>query len=179
MANVTPHCSEPFSYTLQLTDHDDARRVHQIVKDGISVNNFDEVVRQTRCPKIYVVRKGTEVLYVGYADQHMGSRLRYGLNPKHQKGYHGYGWKGEDEVELLVWVFDRFPDGTKKGEPYYTRYKRLIECVEAEIVYRVKEATGEWPKYQQEIHFGNDDADIVEIVTDKIMGYLCIFSTLN
>jgi hypothetical protein len=177
MMNTPPQYSGPFQYTLHLAPHDtDARKIRRIEKGGSCIKNFDKEVCQGRCPKIYIVRKGTDIFYVGYADQHIGSRLRYGLNPKHQKGYHGYGWKGEEDVELFVWVFEPFKTAIKKGDPNYDEYKRLVECVEAEIVFRIKSETGKWPLYQQEIHFGNDSAEVVKEITNKIIDYLSILA---
>ena len=43
-------------------------------------------------------------------------------------------------AELLVWCF---PDATSEQ----------VEAVEAELVYYIREKTGQWPKYQMEIHF--------------------------
>ena len=177
MIKTPPKYSDPFRYTLHLAQHGiDARKICRIEKEGICIKNFDKDVRQGRCPKIYIVRKGKDVLYVGYADKHIGSRLRYGLYPKNQKGYHGYGWKGEEDVELFVWVFEPFKTAIKKGDPGYDEYKRLVECIEAEIVFRIKSVTGKWPLYQQEIHFGNENEEVVEVVASDIIKYLSILA---
>jgi hypothetical protein len=174
--NTRPKYSGPFRYTLHMADHNEARKVCSIEKEGACIKNFDKEVCQGRRPKIYIVRKGTAILYVGYADQHIGSRLRYGLNPKHQKGYRGYGWKGEEDVELFIWVFEPFKTAIKKGDPDYDKYKRLVECIEAEIVFRIKSTTGKWPLHQQEIHFGNEHEEVVEVVASDIIKYLSILA---
>jgi len=69
------------------------------------------------------------------------TRLRYGFKAAGEKGYYGYKWKDKiTEAELLVWCFS---GSTPKH----------IEAIEAELVYFIREKTGQWPKYQMEIHF--------------------------
>jgi len=93
-----------------------------------------------KLPKLYVVRNGKEIYYVGITTQNIRDRLRQGFNAKGEHGYYGYKWKDQDTVELLVWSF---PDSTKHH----------VEAIEAELVYFIRERTGNWPKYQMEIHF--------------------------
>ena len=63
-----------------------------------------------------------------------------GFGAKGEHGYYGYKWKDLQEVELLVW---NFPGSTQD----------YVESIEAELVYIIREKTGNWPKYQMEIHF--------------------------
>ena len=93
-----------------------------------------------KLPKLYVVKNGKEFYYVGITTQNIKERLRQGFNAKGEHGYHGYKWQNQDSVELLVWSF---PDNTKD----------YVEAIEAELVYFIREKTGDWPKYQMEIHF--------------------------
>jgi len=66
--------------------------------------------------------------------------LRQGFAAKGEHGYHGYKWKDQNTAELLIWGF---PDSAPEH----------VEAIEAELVYFIREKTGEWPKYQMEIHF--------------------------
>jgi len=91
-------------------------------------------------PKLYVVKHGSEIYYVGITCQDIRKRLRYGFSATGKHGYHGYKWKDQDTVELLIWSF---PDSTQE----------YVEAIEAELVYFIREKTGKWPKYQMEIHF--------------------------
>ena len=93
-----------------------------------------------KLPKLYIVKHGKGICYVGITSQDIRKRLRYGLSAKGEHGYYGYKWKDLDEVELLIWSF---PGSA-------TDY---VEAVEAELVYFIREKTGKWPKYQMEIHF--------------------------
>ena len=91
--------------------------------------------------KLYVVKEGKYICYVGITSQPMSSRLRIGFIDDGHYGYHGYKWKDKlKQAELLVWDFP----GTAKDS---------IEAIEAELVYYIREKTGSWPKYQMEIHF--------------------------
>jgi len=90
--------------------------------------------------KLYVVKHADEIYYVGMTKQDIRSRLRMGFKAKGEHGYHGYKWKSQEEVEFLIW---NFPGKTRD----------YIEVIEAELVYFIREKTGNWPKHQMEIHF--------------------------
>lgn len=92
-----------------------------------------------KLPKLYVVKQGKVIYYVGITSQDIRKRLRYGFSAQGKHGYHGYKWKDLDTAELLVWSF---PGKTTD-----------VEAIEAELVYLIRERTGKWPKYQMEIHF--------------------------
>jgi len=91
-------------------------------------------------PKLYIIKRGKEIYYVGITIQDIRKRLRQGFSAQGEHGYHGYKWKNEDKVEVLIWCF---PDSAPKH----------VEAIEAELVYFIREKTGNWPKYQMEIHF--------------------------
>lgn len=92
------------------------------------------------CPKLYVVKQGQEIIYVGITKQDIRKRLRYGITARGEHGYNGYKWKRLTEVELLIWTF---PGGKIED----------TEAIEGEVVYFIRDRTGKWPKYQMEIHF--------------------------
>ena len=78
---------------------------------------------------------------MGITSQAMSSRLRGGFIDNGHYGYHGYKWKDEiKQAELLVWSF-------------VDKTKDCVEAIEAELVYYIRNETGNWPKYQMEIHF--------------------------
>ena len=101
-------------------------------------------------PKLYVVKRANEIYYVGITTQDIRKRLRQGFSAKGEHGYHGYKWKDQDEVELLIWCFRD------------TTTRDYVEAVEAELVYLIREKTGKWPKYQMEIHFHRTSGDQLE-----------------
>ena len=91
--------------------------------------------------KLYIIKDSEHICYVGITSQSMSSRLRIGFNDDGHYGYHGYKWKDKlDEAELLIWSF---PDKSKD----------FVEAIEGELVYYIRKETGNWPKYQMEIHF--------------------------
>ena len=92
-----------------------------------------------KSPKIYLVGKDKAIHYVGITTQSIAARLRYGMNPKHSKGYHGYKWRKDNGNHcLVVWVMDKNTN---------------VEAIEAEIVFLIRKNKNQWPKHQTEIHF--------------------------
>jgi len=91
--------------------------------------------------KLYVIRDDKNICYVGITSQPISSRLRVGFIDDGHYGYHGYKWKDKlKQAELLVWALPN-------------RARDSVEAIEGELVYYIREKTGNWPKYQMEIHF--------------------------
>ena len=105
-----------------------------------------------KLPKLYVVKQGKVIYYVGITSQDIRKRLRYGFSAQGKHGYHGYKWKDLDTAELLVW---NFPDRTLD-----------VEAIEAELVYFIREKTGKWPKYQMEIHFHQASKPALQVAVE-------------
>ncbi len=107
--------------------------------------------------KLYVVLAGKEVWYVGEAHCSMQVRMRRGFTAyrhwlKHKTkrgGYGGYKWIPEftkkKSARVHVFVFDEKFDDDREA----------IEAIEGELVFLIRQRTGGWPKYQNEIHFTN------------------------
>lgn len=108
-----------------------------------------------KLPKLYVVKHGGEVCYVGITKQDIRTRLRYGLNAKGENGYWGYKWRGLDEVELLIWTFPESEIGN-------------VEAIEGELVFLIRQNTGRWPLYQMEIHFHPAATESEKVVAQAI-----------
>jgi len=97
----------------------------------------------SKLPKLYVVSKNRELVYVGITRQRMRNRLRYGFTAAGRGGYHGYPWRNKlREAALDVWYQK---EASGKG-------MLDIETVEAEVVFLARSA-GQWPRFQTEIHF--------------------------
>lgn len=92
--------------------------------------------------KIYIVTANKEVLYIGTTKSSLKSRLNSGLKANGKNGYHGYKWKNEKKIRIFVWNFTEL-------DKYQT------ENIEAELAFNVRNKTGKWPKFQNEIHFNN------------------------
>lgn len=112
--------------------------------------------------KVYIVHSDKEVLYVGEAHTSMKMRMQRGYtafnylqkNNKRRNGYGGYKWLDRTEntertLILSVAIFGEEFDGDEK--------RKIIEAIEGELVYLVRNKTEQWPKFQNEIHFHNDD----------------------
>jgi hypothetical protein len=161
--------SGPYRHKLILAGSEENRAIAAILKDGKQVH-FSSPLTKNKGPKIYVIKIDGEVVYIGYTSQSINSRLKSGLKAKGKNGYYGYKWKNEtDEVELLVFVFERTLSGdTKNDKPIIA----FVEAIEAELVYKFRSQNGEWPKYQNEIHFNNSDRKGVLGITEYIFKYM-------
>lgn len=94
-------------------------------------------------PKLYIVSSEGCLLYVGVTRQSLRTRLRLGFKEDGANGYHGYAWRRHlTKATLDVWVQESGDD-----------LNNDIETVEAEVVYLIRQESGQWPEYQTEIHF--------------------------
>lgn len=106
--------------------------------------------------KLYVVKNNREIYYVGITIQDIRKRLRGGFYAKGEHGYYGYKWKNEETVEMLIWCFPDF-------------VKEQVEAIEGELVYLIRNRTGNWPAYQMEIHFHPDATDEEQQIAESIL----------
>jgi len=125
------------------------KRIASIELDGHEEKGFKRPATKNNLPKLYVVKSGSEVIYVGITSQSIRNRLGYGLKAQGKGGYHGYKWKDLSEVDILIWYFP------KESRDY-------VEAVEAELVYLFRKCTGKWPKHQMEIHFHDASEDEIK-----------------
>ena len=118
--------------------------------------------------KIYVLKYGSNYLYVGKTKQKLGNKFgqsfrsyKNDLEGKREAGYGGYKWikeyKNTDKI-LQLFVFDLGKSCTDNN----------AEAIEAEVVFRIRTKYNRWPEYQNEIHFFNDFANATE-VANKII----------
>ena len=149
----------PYCYTLHLSGEEKKRVISKKTCDG-KPTNFQKPVTLNKRPKIYILKAEEKMVYVGYASQSIGTRLGQGIRAGGLNGYHGYKWKQQDELELFVFVFDQELKGSKHKQD--ESFVLLAEAVEAELVYKVREETGKWPEFQNEIHFNNEQRDLAK-----------------
>jgi hypothetical protein len=110
--------------------------------------------------KIYIVCDGETVLYIGEANTSIKTRFQrsstsynyFKANNIARGGYKGYKWLDPENnpsrrLTLHVVVFNNDYDEKRKE----------IEAIEGELVYEVRSRTGNWPTWQNEIHFSNVD----------------------
>ncbi len=144
-------------YTIRLK----SGKIASIEADGHIINKFSPPASSNGQLKLYVIKSGAEVIYAGITSQSLRARLRWGFHANGEQGYYGYKWKNLNIVEMLVWYFP----GAKLSS---------IEPVEAELAYLVRHRTGNWPKYQMEIHFHQSskrDKELAEAIYTECMKY--------
>ena len=129
--------------------------------NGNATDHFIAPDTKAGIQKLYVLKNGNEIYYIGVTSQSMSSRLRIGYRAKGEQGYHGYKWIGKiSKAELLVWCFtenDRSP----------------VEAIEGELVYFVRNHTGKWPTFQMEIHFHPDASDTEKQIAKTLVN-ICL-----
>lgn len=111
------------------------------LKTKTHLNTFVKPLTENRY-KLYVIKNSKKILYVGITRQPIRNRFRDGINSDGINGYHGYKWKNYKRIQLYVWCFSNFNE-------------LQLENIEAELVYNVRNKTGNWPLFQNEIHFNN------------------------
>ena len=142
---------ELHTYTIQIKPE----RISPLTLNKKPVRTFTAPVTQKKLPKLYIIKKNNEILYVGATVQSISTRLRYGINATGKQGYHGYQWKDETEgLELLIWCFENL---IYEDEKEYKENIKKIEAIEAEVVFLYRQKRGKWPEAQTEIHFHNDE----------------------
>lgn len=81
----------PYCYTLQLTGNKENRIIAATFLNGIEAK-YNGPVTKPRVPKIYILKQGNEIVYIGYTSQSITNRFRQGIKASGAKGYHGYKW---------------------------------------------------------------------------------------
>jgi hypothetical protein len=157
--------SGPFKYRIVLVGDNNNRKVAERLNNG-KIINFSSPVSDRNLPKLYVVSINNEIVYIGFTSQSMTTRLSAGLRAK---GENGYKWKHEPELDLSVFVFQNmFGESPELNREQY----RYIEALVAELVYLVRNKTGNWPRYQNEIHFHFDKSKTAKIKAEEIYNVL-------
>lgn len=159
----------PHRYKIILKDKEGSRAIDKKIKEG-KVGKFTKPLVNNKQPKIYIIKDNGEIVYVGYTSQSITTRLNLGLKATGKDGYYGYKWKNvKDEFELCVFVFQQTFTGDSEKDRVLREY---VEAIEAELVYMVRQELGEWPKYQNEIHFNNNKRSSVLRVANNLYKYI-------
>lgn len=146
-----------FKMRIEPTKIKGKKRVSYIKKVGAFRKKRWYEANNESLSKIYILKLGTDIIYIGITKSKLSNRFRYGLAAIGANGYHGYKWKelaskGESsDIDLFVYLFKN----NEKNEN--------IEAIEGEIAYLVRNKKGDWPKYQTEIHFHPKSAKEVKI----------------
>lgn len=111
--------------------------------------------------KVYLVidTDNNHFLYVGEArtsmkkrfQQSFGSYRYFKRYDRKRGGYGGYKWIGQGLGEHPKVVVIQFTDSNID--------RKMVEAVESELVYLIRNTTQDWPLYQNEIHFYSSKED--------------------
>ncbi|HEY3118547.1 MAG TPA: hypothetical protein VGK54_17525, partial [Chloroflexota bacterium] len=113
-------------------------------------------------PKLYVVSHDGWPIYVGVTRRRMSERLSVGWRANGAHGYHGYEWRTRvNEVGLDIWAL---------ADESLVDPQRYLETIEAELVHLIRRS-GQWPKYQTEIHFHESSDEHRDIAQSILAGY--------
>lgn len=159
-------------YNLNIIDFDDNTcRIELFPKEGDAA-----LLKERR--KLYMVYFDKQVLYVGEAHTSIKTRFQRGCNAFNyykrnndiaRNGYKGYKWLNREfnsHRNLTV--------GVVTFSEKYDFNREFIEAIEGELVYKIRNKTGYWPKFQNEIHFSNCDGanEIAEEILSEVFGEL-------
>lgn len=111
------------------------------LKELKSIRSFPDSLNQNTF-KLYIITLKEKIVYVGVTKRGIRSRLYTGLRANGEGGYHGYKWKNSSIGKIHVVALSNLN-------------KDQMENLEAELVYLVRQKTGSWPLFQNEIHFNN------------------------
>ena len=123
-------------FRLELTN----RRIARVLDLETGLGHFSAPASTPALPKIYAALHSRKPVYVGVTRQPVRARLRLGEMGRPYAGPYGYKWMVLRSVDLFVWTFRDLSD-------------RDAETVEAEVVYEIRKRLGQWPAFQNEIHF--------------------------
>lgn len=103
-------------------------------------------------PKLYVFTtlETNEVLYVGQTKRSISARLRAGFAPsstRRSNGYAGYQFRELGTAHMHVFMDEEW---LQHSDATISQ----VELIEAELCFLIRQQTGKWPSYQNEIHFG-------------------------
>lgn len=123
--------------------------------------------------KVYIFASKEEIFYVGKTSQKsVTSRFVSAFKACREakiRGFKGYEFKNH-HTDSLLHVFTSTAwnkSGPKKGTALWVDDAELIE---AEVCYLIRLKTGQWPKYQNEIHFGRFKKEHLQAAKDVLTG---------
>ncbi|MBN2352111.1 MAG: hypothetical protein JXD23_06025 [Spirochaetales bacterium] len=146
------------------TKSDGTRTVKLYFKNGV-----DNAGKGRR---IYIVRDGQTIIYIGETDTPIKTRFQRGCNAynhykrtdKARNGYKGYKWldprlNPSNVLGIHVIIFND-----------HDINRNIIESIESELTYLARQKSHAWPKFQNEIHFHNTEGsrETAEIIFEQV-----------
>lgn len=142
------------TYKITLQDNNE----HDTCSVRISPNEGEALKAERR--KLYIISTNADILYIGEAHTSILKRFQRGLyahnnfkkTGKANNGYKGYKWLDKEmnttrELNVMAVVFNEDFDNKRE----------IVEAIEGELVFLVRQKTGKWPLFQNEIHFNNHE----------------------
>lgn len=127
----------------------------------LSPNDITNKTEESNSNIVYIILNDKAIIYIGEAKTSIKTRLSRGFaiyrsfskGIKPRNGYKGYKWielfeKNIKTLDVVVVFFENFSSEYKN--------KEFRESVEGELCWLVRKDK-EWPIYQNEIHFHNDE----------------------
>ncbi len=112
--------------------------------------------------KLYIVQSPEKIFYVGEANTSIKTRFSRGCSSfnfyvnnnreKSRRGYKGYKWldKLDNPIQNLITYVMTFDSS-------FDHDREIVEAIEGELVYLIRNSFGYWPLFQNEIHFRNEN----------------------
>lgn len=140
--------------------------IHRLTRSGeisfVISTGKEEKALNTKNRILYIIKHNSKFLYVGEAKSSLKTKLERGFssyrfykrNGKARNGYKGYKWielfeNPKNKLNIFVVLFNK-SYSSNEG-------RKIIEAIEGELVYLIRSQLGYWPKFQNGIHFNNNN----------------------
>jgi hypothetical protein len=128
--------------------------------DGPELGNFRGTAASGNSPKIYAIVNTDGICIIGKTRLPLSLRFWFGLDKKKSGRLRANAkprkaderWKTMREAVMCVWELD---------ESVATD-DSVLDRIEAEMVYRIRQYSGNWPLFQQEIRLSNVEMPRIE-----------------
>ncbi|TKJ92948.1 hypothetical protein PaeCFBP13512_06265 [Paenibacillus sp. CFBP13512] len=164
------HLQKTLEFQLQENDRYAIKNQGILSKELFGKRNKNSWVQGEGVVYVLLDSDTKEYIYVGECSSNRSplATINSGLNR-----LYSYGFKGKTHsVDAHFFTFGPMTNyKILEDQPKDKQIKYLTETIEAEIVYHIREKTGNWPKFQNEIHFRNDlknDMKIQQQIGDVI-----------
>lgn len=127
----------------------------RIFPDGPDLGNFRGTAASGNSPKVYAIVNHEGICFIGKTRLPLSLRFWFGLDKKKSGRLRTNAkprkpddrWKAIREAVMCVWELD---ESVVKDDA-------ALERIEAEMVYRIRQYTGSWPLFQQEIRLSSEE----------------------
>jgi hypothetical protein len=131
-----------------------------IFPSGPDMGNFRGTAASGHSPKVYAIVNQNGICFIGKTRLPLSLRFWFGLDKKKSGRLRTNAkprkpderWKTMREAVMCVW---ELTDGVAKDD-------FALERIESEMVYRIRQYTGNWPLFQQEIRLSSEEMPRIE-----------------